>query len=190
MKYTFLVVMVAIIALTGGRPVQRQRRERMPDELEGKVEYYVSKLDGERRPYVVCATDESDEPKPMILVVHPGGTGLENAMNRAKACVTAEDYKSALKIISDPIASAPPSPLRSEAQFVRAEAAYRLLPHKPTKFAMELVDSYIETFIADAPGHPRTSEALQWKAGIFERAGVPYAAHDTYERILRDMYAL
>jgi len=112
--------------------------------------------------------------------------GLENAMQRAKACVTAEDYKSALEIISVPIASAPPSPLRSEAQFVRAEAAYKLLPHKPTKFAMELVDSYIETFIADAPGHPGTSEALQWKAEIFARAGVPYAAHDTYERILRD----
>jgi len=51
----------------------------MPGELEGKVEYYISKLDGERRPYVICATDESDEPKPMIMVVHLGGTGLENA---------------------------------------------------------------------------------------------------------------
>jgi pimeloyl-ACP methyl ester carboxylesterase len=46
---------------------------------EGKVEHYISKLDGAERPYVVCATDGADEPKPIIVVVHPGGTDLENA---------------------------------------------------------------------------------------------------------------
>ena len=61
------------------RSVRGQKKERPPGELEGKVEYYVSKVDGEKRPYVICATDDTDDPKPMVVVVHPGGTALEGA---------------------------------------------------------------------------------------------------------------
>jgi hypothetical protein len=40
--------------------------------LKGKLEYYVSKMDGATRPYAVCATSDSPEPKPLVIVVSPG----------------------------------------------------------------------------------------------------------------------
>ncbi len=62
-----------------GEPARRRGRERLPNELMGKVEHYVSKMDGEERPYVICVTDDTDEPKPMVVVVNPGATGIENS---------------------------------------------------------------------------------------------------------------
>ncbi len=58
----------------------RRPRQLPPGGLVGKIEYYESKMDGERRPYVICATDDTKEPKPLLLIVNPGGTGLEGAM--------------------------------------------------------------------------------------------------------------
>ena len=38
----------------------------------GELQYYHSKVDGKLHPYAVCATDKTDEPKPLILEVSPG----------------------------------------------------------------------------------------------------------------------
>jgi predicted esterase len=40
--------------------------------LKGKLDYYTSNIDGEKRPYAICATSESDERKPLVIVVSPG----------------------------------------------------------------------------------------------------------------------
>jgi hypothetical protein len=40
--------------------------------LKGKLESYVSKMDGNKRPYAVCATSDSPEPKPLVILVTPG----------------------------------------------------------------------------------------------------------------------
>ena len=40
---------------------------------------YISKLDGKKRPYVVCASDRSDTPKPLIIDVSPAGTYVNHA---------------------------------------------------------------------------------------------------------------
>jgi pimeloyl-ACP methyl ester carboxylesterase len=69
----------AVAQQRGEQPPQRQRKEPAPTDLVGKIEYYTSEVDGEKRPYVICATNESDQPKPAVLVVSPGGTGLQGA---------------------------------------------------------------------------------------------------------------
>jgi pimeloyl-ACP methyl ester carboxylesterase len=38
----------------------------------GQIEYFRSRIDGSLSPCAVCATDTSDEPKPLILEVSPG----------------------------------------------------------------------------------------------------------------------
>ena len=45
------------------KSMRQQRRERSTGGLEGRIEYYTSKMDGEKHPYVICVTDETDEPK-------------------------------------------------------------------------------------------------------------------------------
>ena len=60
------------------RPARRGLRSPVAG-LEGKIEYYLSAMDGKRRPYAVCATGPSDAPRPMIVEVSPGGTNLEGA---------------------------------------------------------------------------------------------------------------
>ncbi len=40
--------------------------------LKGKLDYYTSRIDGQKRPYGICVTSESAEPKPLVIVVSPG----------------------------------------------------------------------------------------------------------------------
>jgi len=39
---------------------------------QAKLEFYQSDMDGKRRPYGICVTDESDRPKPLIVHLQPG----------------------------------------------------------------------------------------------------------------------
>lgn len=48
----------------------------------GQLQYFRSKVDGTSVPCAVCATDTTDEPKPLIVEVSPG------AMNDLPGCVT------------------------------------------------------------------------------------------------------
>ncbi len=82
---TFLLALV-VANLTYMQAAEAQRAGPQPARKPrpavgqlGKIEYYTSKVDGEKRPYVICATDETDEPKPMLVIVSPGGTGLQGA---------------------------------------------------------------------------------------------------------------
>src|SRR5207244_12405801 len=42
--------------------------------LKGKIDSYVSKMDGEKRSYGICATSDSRTPKPLIVVVSAGAS--------------------------------------------------------------------------------------------------------------------
>ena len=43
--------------------------------LTGQLQYFRSKIDGSLAPCAVCATDTTDEPKPLIVEVSPGAMG-------------------------------------------------------------------------------------------------------------------
>lgn len=85
----FFVVWLMILLLSGSLQIshagqhhdsslkQRQNEREQAAGFTGRIEYYQSKLDGEKRPYAECATDESGKSLPLIVVVSPGGTNLE-----------------------------------------------------------------------------------------------------------------
>jgi poly(3-hydroxybutyrate) depolymerase len=51
-------------------------------KLTGRLEYFRSGIDGTEAPCAVCATDTTDEPKPLIVEVSPG------AMKDLPGCVS------------------------------------------------------------------------------------------------------
>lgn len=90
-----LHVMSVVTLLIASAPAQEtdrprtRRAERIGNaqegnRLSGKIEYYVSKMDGKRRPYAVCATGPKGTPRPMIVEVSPGGTDLERGVRTAQ----------------------------------------------------------------------------------------------------------
>lgn len=71
------------LCLAAGEPAQRPARTRQTAAtpgVAGKVDHYLSAMDGQRRPYAVCATGTDDRPRPMIVEVSPGGTDLERGV--------------------------------------------------------------------------------------------------------------
>ena len=71
----------------GGQAAQRpaRRRQQPPTPgVSGKVDHYLSAMDGKRRPYAVCATGTDDQPRPMIVEVSPGGTDLQRGVRTAE----------------------------------------------------------------------------------------------------------
>lgn len=59
-------VLAAILLLWGGPAAAQQAG------LHGKIDSYVSKVDGKTRTYGICLTSESRTPKPLVVVVSPG----------------------------------------------------------------------------------------------------------------------
>jgi tetratricopeptide (TPR) repeat protein len=111
---------------------------------------------------------------------------LESVLEQAKAAFATGSYAAAARLLEAPLRAAPPSPLRIEAELLRLEAAYRALPPHAPEFEIEIVNSYVDTFLAQAPSHARAPEVLQWKADLYERAGVPIAACNVYADLLAD----
>ena len=110
---------------------------------------------------------------------------LERLVERARTLMAAEDFESAWHLLEGPVRQAPPSPLRTEAELLRIEAAYRSLPPRPPQFDVELVNSYIDNFLLHGDSHSDAPKVLEWKADLYERAGIPHAAYDIYAQILR-----
>ena len=48
--------------------------------LQARVYKFRSAVDGEEYPYTVCATGDANKPRPLVLVVTPGGHALRRAM--------------------------------------------------------------------------------------------------------------
>ena len=69
---------------SGGQAAERpaRRRQASPSPgVSGKVDHYLSEMDGKRRPYAVSATGTNDVPRPMIVEVSPGGTNLQRGVH-------------------------------------------------------------------------------------------------------------
>ena len=109
---------------------------------------------------------------------------LAQMIQRAAALMDTGDYAGAWHLLDAPVREAPPSPLRTQAEAMRIEAAYRSLGPKPARFEAELVNSYIDTFLSHAPSHPACPDVLRWKADLYERVGLPHAAYDVYHQLM------
>jgi pimeloyl-ACP methyl ester carboxylesterase len=75
-------------------PPRRDRRQQVKElaltsGVQSSVDHYVSKMDGERRPYGVAWTDESTNSKPLIVIVNPGA--FSHPENEADLSFPAEE---------------------------------------------------------------------------------------------------
>ncbi|MHC4582225.1 MAG: carboxylesterase family protein [Planctomycetota bacterium] len=80
MRATTLLLTSIVTACALSSAAQEPDLVRLARSLSGEVKHYVSQMDGKRRPYAVCTTGTSDEPRPMIVEVSPGGTSLQRAV--------------------------------------------------------------------------------------------------------------
>jgi hypothetical protein len=64
---------VTAASLFFGAPIpQAPPAPRAASGLKGKLDYYTSQVDEAKRPYAICATSQSEERKPLVIVVSPG----------------------------------------------------------------------------------------------------------------------
>ena len=125
-----------------------------------------------------------ERPADMAAIAAHEGANLLRAMETARSLMAEGAYQEAIAELEKPIAKARPSPERTEALFLRLEAVCRVLPEDFTERQAEHVHAEIDELVEGAPLHPRTPQALRWKAELYERAGILYGAQDVYDEIL------
>ena len=79
-KSLFILILFALLGSResicqgrgGGSSKVRSQTDADAPALQTIQEFYLSKMDGRERPYAVCTTDDSPDPKPLIVIVGPG----------------------------------------------------------------------------------------------------------------------
>ncbi|MFP4500369.1 MAG: tetratricopeptide repeat protein [Candidatus Hydrogenedentota bacterium] len=111
---------------------------------------------------------------------------LETAIRRARELMAAEEYTHAAALLERPIAEAPLSPLRADAQYLRAEALYRALPSPPDDNEARRVLAELQRVTENAPAHPRAPFALHWQGRLFEALRMNSDAQAAYARVIQN----
>lgn len=116
------------------------------------------------------------------------GRELESLYRRAQERFAAADYDAALDALERLFAAAPPGALRTDAEYLRAEAVYKMLPTDapPDRVAQAITE--IERVVEGAHAHPRAPLAFEWKAVLHERLDHLSDAQAAYDQII-DFYA-
>lgn len=110
---------------------------------------------------------------------------LGDLVAQARDLVAIRQYKDAYDLLTPAIASADPSALRSDAEFLRIEAWYNgLADYENESVVLDLIGA-ISDFIVFNQADPRVAQALYWQGQLYERQGIPFAAREVYERIVR-----
>lgn len=110
---------------------------------------------------------------------------LGDLVAQARDLVAIRQYKDAYDLLTPAIASAEPSALRSDAEFLRIEAWYHgLANYENESVVLDLINA-IGDFIVFNQTDPRAAQALYWQGQLYERQGIPFAAREVYERIVR-----
>ncbi|MBN2310066.1 MAG: tetratricopeptide repeat protein [Candidatus Hydrogenedentes bacterium] len=109
---------------------------------------------------------------------------LRRAIRSGRGQIDAGQYSAARAELDAALAGASPGPDRTEAEFVRLEAQYKGLPERLTLYNTEEMHIAIDDFLQQAPWHPGAPQALEWKAKLYERTGIPHAARELYNEIV------
>ncbi|NIA14479.1 MAG: tetratricopeptide repeat protein, partial [Nitrospiraceae bacterium] len=111
---------------------------------------------------------------------------LSLAISDAKRFIEMASYRDAVVRIDEALEGIPEGPMRNDAEFLRAKAACLGLSADSPGPQLDAVLDYINLFLDHAVGDPRVPDALMWKGELYEREGIPYAAHDVYLQAARD----
>lgn len=73
---SFLIILLLVVSACNSPAVSQERRRLQPMASPGgaqaTIEFYRSRMDGRKRPYGICATDNSERPKPLLVHLQPG----------------------------------------------------------------------------------------------------------------------
>jgi len=133
--------------------------------------------------YLYLVSSQLNVPDPAALALRRGNE-LEEAVATAQRLIAEGDYRRAVDTLRDPIAAAPASRERTDAQFLLTEGRYKSIAPDAPLAAYDEVQTEIDSLVAQAPGHPRIAEAVEWKALLYLRSGLPFAALDAYDTIV------
>jgi len=109
---------------------------------------------------------------------------LGQAMNDAARLMEAGFYPEAIERLDQAIARAIPSRQRADADFMRVEAAFRGLPAHPCERDLDPVLDAVNAFLERTPVHPKAPMVLAWKAAVYGKIGLPFAAYDIHRQIV------
>ncbi len=76
------------------------------------------------------------------------------------------------------------APEPQDKPFKEIASAYNALSDKSRRADIEVLHEQINDLLIDAPNHPKAVQLLLWKADLYKRQHQPYAARETYRRIL------
>ena len=115
-------------------------------------------LNNPLRPHQVTAVDAAKE------------LGLDRAVRTAQALMEQHDYKGAIALLATALEHTnPEDEYYADALFLRAEAMVRSAPEHLAESTANALHAAIDDAVAAGHEHPKTGEALMWKAEVYER---------------------
>ena len=129
-------------------------------------------------------THRFQDPENAIGTISGETYDLARAMARARQLMDKRAYGEAVTVLDDAIAKAPISSEKTDAQFLRIEAAFHGLPLQPSPAQADRLHAEIDRLVEFARAHPQAPEALFWKAKLYERGENPIAARSEFRGIL------
>jgi TolA-binding protein len=112
---------------------------------------------------------------------------LDRALRLSQAMMDERDYAGAVGVLDNALNATPKTDVRyADALFQRLDAKMAMLPAVVDAQVADTMHAEIDSAVRDGRQHPRTAEALLWKAQIYEREGNDAAARAEYRGILED----
>ncbi|MFP4172085.1 MAG: tetratricopeptide repeat protein [Candidatus Hydrogenedentota bacterium] len=133
--------------------------------------------------YAALAAYPVREPGPGF-VTDEAPVDIAHATQHARNLIDLGRHGEAARVLSSAIARTPESPMRADARFMWAEAAYEALPDEPEEAEITTLLNELDQITADHADHPRLPEARFWQARLNEELGMEYAARNLYADIV------
>ena len=133
--------------------------------------------------YAALAASPVREPGPGF-VVDEAPVDIAHVKQHARNLMEFRRYDEAAQVLSAAIARTPQSPMRADARFLWAEAAYEALPDEPGEAEITSLLNELDQITEEHGNHSRLPEARFWQARLNEELGMKYAARNLYADIV------
>ncbi len=133
--------------------------------------------------YAALAAYPVRQPGPGF-VVDGAPVDIAHAKQHARNLMEFGQDDEAAQVLSAAIARTPESPMRTDARFLWAEAAYETLPDEPMEAEITSLLNELDRMTEEHGDHPRLAEARFWQGRLNEALGMDYAARNLYADIV------
>jgi tetratricopeptide (TPR) repeat protein len=113
-------------------------------------------------------------------------TDLTMINGQARDLISLKEYGEAVQLLDGALALSPEGPLGLESRFLHIEAGYKGLSPFATDSDILRLQDEIKEFVVTPPTDEQAARALFWQGRLYERQGIPMAARQTYDQLLRN----